>query len=156
MTGSFPLTINGQTHQVSMPSFATLADVLRGVGLVGTKIGCGTGDCGACTVHCDGRPVMACQLLASEVRGAITTIEGLNDADAVALRRAFAEQGAFQCGFCTSGQIMQAHSLLSQAARMDDRMLTRALSGNICRCTGYAGIVRAIRAVSAECVHGTP
>lgn len=153
MTSCKTMIINGEARVVEIAPFETLAELLRSLGLTGTKIGCAAGDCGSCTVHCNGRAVLGCQILATEATSPVTTIEALNDAGAVALRQAFAEQGAFQCGFCTSGQIMQAHALLASADWMDDRMLARALSGNIRRCTGYAGILRAIRAAALALVH---
>ena len=125
-----------------------LIDVLRDeLGLTGTKEACGRGECGACTVLIDGRPVLSCILFAETVNGAVTTIEGLA-ADNTDLREAFADCGAFQCGFCTPGQIVRAAALLKEgwpaASAEHERFVRHRLSGNICRCTGYSGIVEAV------------
>ncbi|EPD69480.1 hypothetical protein HMPREF1211_00026 [Streptomyces sp. HGB0020] len=140
------LTLNGEEHQVSAAADATLLDVLRDeLGLQGTKLGCGRGECGACTVLVDGRAVLACITLASRVRGHVETIEGLAE-PARALRAAFADTGAFQCGYCTPGQVVRAAGLIrSGAVPADDRALRHQLAGNICRCTGYQAIVEAVR-----------
>jgi carbon-monoxide dehydrogenase small subunit len=143
------LRVNGLVHSVAAPPHASLAEVLRDqLGLTGTKIGCATGDCGACTVLVDSRPVMACLILAGTVRSEVTTIEGLCGPTADALRTAFVTEGAFQCGYCTSGQVVACHGLVARAAELDDAALADLLSGNICRCTGYAGILRAVRAAA--------
>jgi aerobic-type carbon monoxide dehydrogenase small subunit (CoxS/CutS family) len=122
-----------------------LLDVIRGrLGLKGTKEGCGRGECGACTVLVDGRPVLACIMLASRVTGHVETIEGVAD-EAESLRAAFADQGAFQCGFCTPGQIMSLKALLDENPAPSDDEIVRAVSGNLCRCGAYRNIVRAAR-----------
>jgi aerobic-type carbon monoxide dehydrogenase small subunit (CoxS/CutS family) len=127
-----------------------LLDVIRGrLGLKGTKEGCGRGECGACTVLVDGRPALACIMLASRVTGHVETIEGVAD-EAESLRAAFADRGAFQCGFCTPGQIVRGVSLLRDGLPSDDTTLRRAISGNICRCTGYVGIVAALREAASD------
>jgi aerobic-type carbon monoxide dehydrogenase small subunit (CoxS/CutS family) len=127
-----------------------LLDVIRGpLGLKGTKEGCGRGECGACTVLVDGRPALACIILASRVTGHVETVEGVAD-EAEPLRAAFADCGAFQCGFCTPGQIVRGVSLLRDGLPADDTALRRAISGNVCRCTGYVGIVAALRAAATE------
>jgi aerobic-type carbon monoxide dehydrogenase small subunit (CoxS/CutS family) len=121
-----------------------LLDVLRDrLGLLGTKEACGRGECGACTVLVRGRPVLSCLVLAARAVD-VETIEGLRD-EAGALREAFADAGAFQCGFCTPGQIVRGVALLRQGLPADDLALRREMSGNICRCTGYAGIMAALR-----------
>ena len=147
------LEVNGQPFELDLPPHATLAEALRGpIGLTGTKIACNAGDCGACSVLVDGRPVPSCQMLVAHVSGLVTTVEGLKGGIADALRAAFIEEGAFQCGFCTSGQLIVCYGLVEQASALSDEELAAALSGNICRCTGYAGIVRAVRRASAQVV----
>jgi carbon-monoxide dehydrogenase small subunit/xanthine dehydrogenase YagT iron-sulfur-binding subunit len=138
--------------QVEAPPGAMLLDVLREqLRLTGAKPGCRRGECGACTVLVGGRPVMACLQLAALVDDALTTVEGLAE-EAEALRGAFADCGAFQCGYCTSGQLVQAWALLRDGLPRDraeaEAKVRRAMSGNICRCTGYAGIVAAILRVA--------
>ncbi|MDO8310064.1 MAG: (2Fe-2S)-binding protein [Actinomycetota bacterium] len=127
-----------------------LLDYLRDVlGLRGTKEACGRGECGACTVLIDGRPHLSCITLASRVDGDVETVEGVSR-EAAALRRAFAEQGAFQCGFCTPGQVVRGTALLREGLPPDDAGLRTAISGNVCRCTGYAGIVAALRSAERQ------
>lgn len=147
------LTVNGVLVTLDVDPLDSLLDVIRRrLHLTGTKMGCGSGECGACTVLLGGRPVCACLALATEVTDSITTIEGLSGPNAAALRAAFAREGAFQCGFCTSGQLLTCASLLPRADRMSDAEIAEHLSGNICRCTGYAGILRAVRAAAASAV----
>jgi carbon-monoxide dehydrogenase small subunit len=145
------LTVNGQARTCRPADHHTLLDVLRGeLGLMGTHEGCRTGECGACTVLLDGRPAPACLVLARRAAGrAITTIEGLAPAGQLhPLQAAFVALGALQCGFCTPGMLLTAAALLARprAAPPSDREVRAALSGNLCRCTGYAKIVEAIRA----------
>jgi len=122
-----------------------LLDLLRDdLGLTGAKEGCGRGECGACTVLIDGVAVLSCITLAARVDGEVTTIEGLGE-DGDKLREAFVDHGAFQCGFCTPGQIVRCIALLAQGLPEDDHELRRQMSGNICRCTGYVGIMAALR-----------
>jgi aerobic-type carbon monoxide dehydrogenase small subunit (CoxS/CutS family) len=122
----------------------TLLGVLRErLRLVGAKEACGRGECGACTVLVDGVPVMSCVMLASLVRGEVTTIEGLAD-EARDLREAFADAGAFQCGYCTPGQIVRASALLQGGGVPDEATVREQMSGNVCRCTGYTQIVDAV------------
>jgi aerobic-type carbon monoxide dehydrogenase small subunit (CoxS/CutS family) len=144
------LKVNGQPLEVGgFGPDERLLDVLRErLGLTGAKEGCGRGECGACTVLLDGEPVLACLTLAARVRGEVETVEGLAE-EAGALRAAFADHGAFQCGFCTPGQIVRGVSLLRAGLPDDDLELRRAMSGNICRCTGYTGIVDALRAAGS-------
>lgn len=148
------LTINGQKHAVDAPDDMPLLWVLRDiVGLTGTKFGCGIAQCGACTVHLDGKPVRSCLLPVSAAVGrAVTTIEGVG-ATAVGARvqKAWLELEVVQCGYCQSGQIMSAAALLSVTPRPDDSDINAAMAGNICRCGTYVRIREAIkRAASAE------
>jgi aerobic-type carbon monoxide dehydrogenase small subunit (CoxS/CutS family) len=127
-----------------------LLDFLRDeVGLPGTKEACGRGECGACTVLIDGRAVLSCITLAARVSGDVETVEGLAE-ETTALRRAFAEHGAFQCGFCTSGQIVRAAAVLRAGVPATDAGIRSAMSGNVCRCTGYEGIIAAVRQAGAS------
>lgn len=127
-----------------------LLDVLRErLRLTGTKEACGRGECGACTVLIDGRPVLSCITLAARVTGRVETIEGLAE-ESRTLREAFADRGAFQCGFCTPGQIVRGVSLLRAGLPPTENDLRRAMAGNICRCTGYGAIVEALRDAEAQ------
>ncbi|WP_416799256.1 (2Fe-2S)-binding protein [Ciceribacter azotifigens] len=149
MTLSISLTINGQPRSIAVDDpRVTLLDLLRErLHLTGTKKGCDRGQCGACTVLVDGRRVNACLLLAVSLDGAeITTIEGLAEGEALhPLQQAFIECDAFQCGFCTPGQIMSAIGLISEGHAGDDPERVRELmSGNLCRCSAYQGITEAI------------
>jgi len=142
------LTVNGVGHEVNAGGDATLLGFLRDdLRLRGTKEACGRGECGACTVLVDRKPVMSCVMLASQVRGEVTTIEGLAE-EASDLRAEFADAGAFQCGFCTPGQIVSATALLQlelpRESGARELFIRRHMSGNICRCTGYAAIVDAV------------
>jgi len=141
------LEVNGQRHDLEVRPGERLLDVLRDrLALLGSKEGCGRGECGACTVLIEGRPVLSCITLAVRVRGSVETIEGVAE-EAWALREAFADHGAFQCGFCTPGQIVRGVSLLRDGLPEDDHALRRMMSGNVCRCTGYVGIMAALRQV---------
>lgn len=136
--------MNGQTSEVEFAPGDSLLDILRErLRLTGAKEACGRGECGACTVLVDGTPVMSCVMFAALVRGEVTTIEGLAD-EARDLREAFADLGAFQCGFCTPGQIVRATALLREGGHLDERSVRQQMSGNVCRCTGYTGIVDAV------------
>ena len=138
------LRVNGRDANVDAAPGDTLLHVLREqLRLVGAKEACGRGECGACTVLVDGKPVMSCVMLAALVRGEVTTIEGIAE-DARDLREAFADAGAFQCGFCTPGQIVRAQALLSRGGVPDERTVREQMSGNVCRCTGYTQIVDAV------------
>ncbi|UCG33573.1 MAG: molybdopterin-dependent oxidoreductase [Phycisphaerales bacterium] len=142
------LTINGETHTVAVEPSETLLDILRDkLHLTGTKKGCNAGDCGACTVLVDGEPLNSCLLLAAPMEGkAITTVEGLaRDGELTAVQKAFVHEGAIQCGYCTPGMVMAATALLERNPRPTDDEIRDALAGNLCRCTGYAGILRAVR-----------
>lgn len=144
------LRVNDQVAEVEFSPGASLLNVLReGLRLTGAKEACGRGECGACTVLVDGTPVMSCVMLAATVRGEVTTIEGLA-AEARDLREAFADLGAFQCGFCTPGQIVRATALLREGGRLDERAVREQMSGNVCRCTGYTQIVDAVLVVAGR------
>ncbi|MFE4424120.1 (2Fe-2S)-binding protein [Streptomyces sp. NPDC056817] len=142
------LDVNGERHELDLRGAERLLDVLRDrLGLTGAKAACRQGECGTCTVLVDRRPVLACVTPAAVARGAVTTVEGVAE-EAEPLRRAFADEGGFQCGFCTPGQIMRALALLAESsaeALADGAAVRAALAGNVCRCTGYAGIVRALQ-----------
>lgn len=141
------LTVNEQTHTIAVKPNDTLLEVVRDyLDLTGSKEGCGEGVCGSCTVLLDGHPVRACLTLALETDGsAVTTVEGLADEDTLSpLQQSFIDHGAVQCGFCTPGMLMSASALLKEQPRPDRKAVRQALSGNICRCTGYAKIVDAV------------
>lgn len=145
------LSVNGVDRDLTVKMHESLADVLRDhLQLRGTKVGCNSGECGACTVILNGVAVCSCVTLASTISGStVLTIEGLGQADNLnELQAAFIKYGAFQCGFCTSGMIMSAHSLFLKDSRPTDEAIRTALQGNICRCTGYTQILEAVRAVS--------
>lgn len=146
-------TVNGAEQAEFVESEALLADVLRDkLGLTGTRVGCGQGTCGACTVLIDGEPVLSCLTLAVRADGrAVTTVEGLAQGGMLtALQRAFAEGFATQCGFCTSGMLVAAQALLDANPDPDRADVIDAISGNICRCTGYEPIINAILAAAAD------
>jgi xanthine dehydrogenase YagT iron-sulfur-binding subunit len=145
------LRVNGATHELRLDPRVTLLDALRDVlGLTGTKKGCDQGACGACTVLLDGRRVVSCLVLAAQCDGRqVTTIEGLSqDGELHPLQRAFIRHDAFQCGYCTSGQILSAVSLLAEGRAGSDEEIREFMSGNLCRCGAYPNIVAAIREVA--------
>lgn len=149
------LHVNGVAHALALEPRRTLLDALRhDLHLTGTKKVCDMGDCGACTVLVDGRAMYACLLLAVDCEGwAITTIEGLTgDGDLDPIQRAFIEADAFQCGFCTSGQIMSLRGLLNETAGPTDEQILRAVSGNLCRCGAYRNILEAGRLAAERSV----
>ena len=144
------LTVNGQPAVVDVPPGTTLLAVLRDeLGLTGAKEVCDEGECGACTVIVDGRPLDACIYAAHAADGAeVLTVEGLAAGDDLSdLQRAFVEAGSVQCGFCTPGFLVMATHLLETAAELSEEQVRRGLAGNLCRCTGYAQIVDAVLAV---------
>jgi len=145
------LTVNGRPCATDAPAHWTVLDLLRdGLGLMGTKYGCGEGVCGTCTVLADGRPIRACLVLAAHARGrALVTVEGLEaDGRLDPLQTAFAERGAVQCGFCTPGMLLAAKALLDESPAPTADEVRDALSGNLCRCTGYTKIVEAVLAAA--------
>jgi len=147
------VTVNGEPHELVVPARRSLADVLRDdIGLTGTHVGCEHGVCGACTVLVDGVPARSCLILAPQAdERSIETVEGLAaDGEVSALQRAFSEHHGLQCGFCTPGFLMLAVGLLREIPQPSEDVLRDALSSNLCRCTGYAGIVEAVRAVAAD------
>jgi 2-isopropylmalate synthase len=147
------LDVNGGTLECAVAPHATLLEALRyGLGLTGSKQGCDKGDCGACTVLADGEPVLACITLALAARGrAITTVEGLaTDGVLDPLQQAFDETGGAQCGFCTPGVLMSAAALLARRPDPTRREIAEALSGNLCRCTGYTKIYEAVERAAAR------
>ena len=153
------LRINGKGIDVNAALHDTLLTVLRdGLQLTAAKRGCNQGVCGACTVSIDARPMRACLSLAHNCEGAsIETLEGLNAQPRMqALQAAFAACGAFQCGFCTPGMLVAANALLEQTAAPDEAAVRGALSGNLCRCTGYVKIVEAVQAAAAALRAGGP
>ena len=144
-------SVNGEEHDLYVPPSMTLLDVLRNeIGLTGTKEGCGTGDCGACTVLVDGEARNSCLILAPDANGTeVITIEGLEKGGKLhPMQRSFVDHGAIQCGFCSPGMIMTAVDLLSRNPSPTEQEIVEAISGNLCRCTGYAKIIEAIMAVS--------
>ena len=147
------LNVNGVPYPVEVEGQRSLLSVLRGeVGLTGSKEGCDDSECGACMVLLDGRPVNSCSYLALQAQGReITTVEGLSDGgDLHPLQRQFLEQGGVQCGFCTPGMLMSAKALLDRNPDPSEEEIRIALSGNLCRCTGYQGIVLAVQAAARE------
>ena len=149
--------VNGREYEEVIEPQMVLADVLRDeLGLTGTKVSCGTGDCGTCTVLIDGKPVLSCLTLAITARDRdIMTIEGLAEGITLhPIQRAFIERGAIQCGFCTSGQIMAAKALLDENPNPTREEVKEALVGNLCRCTGYVKIVEAVLAAAEEMRQG--
>jgi aerobic carbon-monoxide dehydrogenase small subunit len=147
-------TVNGTRYHLDVEPRRTLADALReDLGLTGTHLGCEHGVCGACTILMDGEPVRACLMLAVQADGSsLTTVEGLAAADGTLhpLQEAFSVHHGLQCGFCTPGMLMSALHLLHREAHPSRETIREELSGNICRCTGYAGIVDAVHAAAEQ------
>jgi len=143
----FDVKVNGRVHAVDVDSDTPLLWVLRdGIGLTGTKFGCGVAQCGACTVFIDGRPLRSCSLSVAAVGGAdVTTIEGVSGREAEAVQRAWATRDVPQCGYCQSGQVMSAVALLRKIPKPSDRDIDLAMNGNICRCATYVRIRAAIK-----------
>lgn len=147
----FHLKVNGDSYEVFVEPNRCLHEVIREeIGLTGTKEGCGTGDCGACTLWINGAPVTSCLMLVGEGEGVeITTIEGLaKDGQLHPVQRAFIEYGALQCGFCIPGMIMSAVALLNVNPHPTEHEIRLGIAGNLCRCTGYTKIVEAIEAAA--------
>jgi len=148
---SFPLSlnVNGKAVSASVDPRMVLAEFLRTtLGLTGTHIGCDTAQCGACTVHLDGRAVKSCNVLAVQAQGAnVLTIEGLAAADGTMhpMQTAFRDCHGLQCGFCTTGMVMSAVDLVARHPGADEKTIREQLEGNLCRCTGYHNIVRAVQ-----------
>lgn len=148
MKRSLRLTVNGKTHAIQVEPERPLLDVLReDLGLTGTKYGCGEGQCRACTVLINGKPVTSCLTAVASVEGkAITTIEGLASAGKLhALQQAFLDEGAMQCGYCVPGMILTAAAFLERNPHPSDAQIVDALNGNLCRCCGYPKILAAVR-----------
>ena len=153
MTLALEFVLNGRPMRLDVPPHFTVIDLLRDqLELTGTKGGCGEGVCGTCTVLVDGEPVRACLMLAAHLRGRqLTTVEGLERAGALdPLQEAFVRHGAAQCGYCTPGMLMTASALLATRRPVSEHEVREALSGNLCRCTGYQKIVEAVLAAAAE------
>jgi len=145
----YPLTlkVNDEVHELEVPANWTLLDVIRDeLGLTGTKEGCGSGECGACTVLLDGEPVSSCLILALQANEkSVTTIEGLSKGGQMhPIQEAFIAHGAIQCGFCTPGTILSVKALLDRNPKPEELEIRGALGGNFCRCTGYQKIVEAV------------
>jgi carbon-monoxide dehydrogenase small subunit len=147
------LTVNGEARSIDVASNTLLVELLRThLGLSGTHVGCDTSQCGACTVHMNGASVKSCTLLAAQADGAeITTIEGIGTPERLhPMQAAFRECHALQCGFCTPGMIMSAIDLVNNSPHLDEAAVRHGLEGNICRCTGYHNIVRAVLTGATE------
>ena len=145
------LKVNGEEHNLDVSPSKLLVDFVReDLGLTGTHVGCDTSQCGACTVHLNGRAVKSCSILVAQIDGAeVWTIEGIGTTEVLhPMQAAFRECHALQCGFCTPGMIMQAIELVESTPDLDDDRIREGLKGNICRCTGYQNIVKAIQMVA--------
>ncbi len=167
---TLPLSVNGETRAVAFPTHHTLLEVLREeLALTGTKHGCELGECGACTVLVDGLPVLSCLVLAAEMDGReIETVEGMQIGNRLhPLQETFADLGAAQCGYCTPGILMAAKALIAHNPKPAEGEIREALSGNLCRCTGYHKILQAVEWAAAkergdpwqpprDAVYGTP
>ncbi|WP_078409828.1 (2Fe-2S)-binding protein [Priestia abyssalis] len=146
------LHVNDQVVQVKVNPAIRLVDILReNLNLTGTKISCGIGRCGACSVLMDGKLVNSCLTMAYQADGTfITTIEGLGKEGLHSIQKAFLEEGGFQCGYCTPGMIMAVKALIDETPHPTDEQIQEALSGNLCRCTGYGGIIRSVKRMIEE------
>jgi carbon-monoxide dehydrogenase small subunit len=147
------ITLNGKETNLEAPAHRLLLDLLRDeIGMTGTKEGCGNGDCGACTVLLNGKPVNSCLILSGELDGAdIVTIEGLKiGPEFHPIQKAFIQDGGAQCGYCTPGMLMMSKALLDENTNPTEEEIRFALSGNLCRCTGYAKIIQAVQDAAAE------
>jgi len=147
------ITVNNQTYRRQIDPRMLLVEFIREeTGLTGTHIGCDTSYCGACTVELDGEPVKSCTLFAVQADGAkVTTVEGLEkDGQLHPLQKSFSEHHALQCGYCTPGMLMSSHALLEHTPNADRKAIRKALAGNVCRCTGYQNIIKAVEAVAGS------
>ena len=147
------LNVNGEKHELDVTPYVSLADVLRNkLGCTEVKESCGSGECGACTVLIDGTPVVSCLTLAVKADGRqITTVKGVTqDGELHPIQKKFIEHGAVQCGYCTPGMVLMAKVLLEKNPHPTEEEVREAISGNLCRCTGYQQIVEAIMAAAAE------
>jgi aerobic carbon-monoxide dehydrogenase small subunit len=146
MNTSISLTVNGRSVQAEIEPRTLLCDLLRDqLRLTGTHRGCDTAQCGACTVHVDGRAIKSCNVLALQVQGAqVTTIEGIGAGGTHPMQQAFKDQHGLQCGFCTPGMVMSAIDLVQRHPNADEQTVRKELNGNLCRCTGYQNIVKAV------------
>ena len=145
------LKVNGEEHSMDVSPSKLLVDFVReDLGLTGTHVGCDTSQCGACTVHLNGKAVKSCSILVAQIDGAeVSTIEGIGTTeDLHPMQTAFRESHALQCGFCTPGMIMQAIDLVESSSNLTNESIREGLKGNICRCTGYQNIVKAIQMVA--------
>jgi carbon-monoxide dehydrogenase small subunit len=152
MNKKIQFSLNGKSITREVPSHRLLLDLLRDeIGLTGTKEGCGTGDCGACTVIMNGKPVNSCLVLSGELDGVdVVTIEGLKIGPELhAIQKAFIQDGGAQCGYCTPGMLMMSKALLDENPDPSEEDIRFALSGNLCRCTGYAKIIQAVQDAAA-------
>ncbi|GAI86087.1 unnamed protein product [marine sediment metagenome] len=153
MKQQIQLRINGEVYETAVQPWKTLLQVIReDIGLTGTKENCNMGECGACTVLMDGKPVNSCLTLAIEAQGKdIVTVEGLaKDGELHPVQQAFIEHGAIQCGFCTPGMVLSAKVLLDRNPHPTEEEVRKAMSGNLCRCTGYTKIIEAVLAASKK------
>lgn len=150
------LTVNGHSAEITVEPRQSLAEALRTeLNLTGTHLGCEHGVCGACTVLVDGQPIRGCLMFAVQAQGLeITTIEGLSGAALTPLQESFRRHHALQCGFCTPGMVLTLHALLEREPAADAAAIREAISGNLCRCTGYQPIIEAALAVSASSTQG--
>jgi carbon-monoxide dehydrogenase small subunit len=152
MNKQIQFTLNGRSISREVPTHRLLLDLLRDeIGMTGTKEGCGTGDCGACTVYLNGKPVNSCLILSGELDGAeIVSIEGLKiGSELHPIQQTFLQDGGAQCGYCTPGMLMMAKALLDENQDPSEEDIRYALSGNLCRCTGYAKIIEAVQDAAA-------
>lgn len=157
MKKKIEITLNGKNTSLEVPAHRLLLDLLRDeIGLTGTKEGCGTGDCGACTVLLNGKPVNSCLILSGELDGAdVVTIEGLKiGPEFHPVQKAFIQDGGAQCGYCTPGMLMMSKALLDENLNPSEEEIRFALSGNLCRCTGYAKILDALEDYAREARRG--
>ena len=154
MTHTISVTVNGTTYQRTVEARLLLSDFLRHeLELTGTHVGCDTSQCGACVVHVNGKAVKSCTAFAADLEGAkITTIEGMNNADGSlgTVQQAFQDHHGLQCGFCTPGMVMSSAALLAENPKPSEDEIRHYLEGNICRCTGYHNIVKAVLAASGQ------